>query len=343
MQGLTPIVKMTSGCDYHRVWLPLSEMGMDLFEMFNNKTFGDLVKDTKVLFFNRTSTAPLDDLIEMRKKHGFKIVVDLDDYWELYPNHILYHSWYASKTNLQILENVTKADAVIVTTALLADKVRVHNKNVHVIPNTLPYDTLQFKANKEESEFMRFLYAGGSSHFRDIQCLKIPFQKTLNDPSFKNAKFILAGYDESNAASADFWKKMGNSFSLNGKVRGYETRGTMPLHSYMNHYNHADVTLIPLEYNSFNIFKSNLKILESAAKYNPCIASMVSPYIDEPVKELIDFGHNAATWYDRLKFCAKNPGFVKEAGQALGEYCREVYHMKDANELRRQLFESLMS
>jgi hypothetical protein len=342
MKGVTPIVKMTSGCDYHRVWLPLSEMGMDLFDMFNGKTLGDLIKDTKVIFFNRTCGAGIDSLLEIKKTHDVKIVVDLDDYWELYPNHILYQSWYASGTNKQILDNITKADMVIVTTNLLADKVRPHNKNVHVVPNTLPYDTSQFKADKEESEYLRFLYAGGSSHFRDIQILKIPFQKTLNDPSFKNSKFILAGIDESNQASKDFWKKMCNSFSLNGKLKGFETRGTLPLHSYMNHYRYCDVTIIPLEDNTFNSYKSNLKILESAAKYNPCISSRVSPYIDEPVKDFVDFGHNAATWYDRLKFCAKNPGFVKEAGQALGEYCRKVYHMKDANELRRQLFESLM-
>lgn len=342
MEGLIPIIKMTSGCDYHRLWLPLSEMGMDL-NRFSNKTVGDFAKEMKILFFNRITGGPIDDFVKMRKEHGFKIVMDLDDYWELYPNHILYRHWYQTGMNTDIINHLKASDAVIVTTSLLADKVREINPNVHVIPNTLPYDTGQFKADKEESEFLRFSYAGGSSHFHDIQCLKVPFQKTLNDKAFEKTKFILAGYDDRDATSKLFWDKMSRAFSLNGKLRNFETRGTLPLQSYMMHYNYTDITLAPLDDYIFNRYKSNLKILESAAKYNPCIASKVSPYIDEPVKLLVDFGHNAATWFDRLKFCAKNPNFVKESGQALGEYCRTVYNMKDANEHRRQLFESLMS
>lgn len=341
MKGLVPIIKMTSGCDYHRLFLPLSEMGMDL-NQFANKSVGDFIPEMKILLFNRVTGGPMKDFVEMRRKHGFKIVCDLDDYWELYPNHILYNNWYQTGMNTQILESITYSDVVIVTTELLADKVREHNKNVHVIPNTLPYDTGQFKSDKEESEFVRFSYAGGSSHFRDIQELKIPFQKTLNDRAFLKAKFILAGVDKSNQPSVDFWGKMERAFSLNGKVRNFETRGTLPLQSYMDHYNHTDVTLAPLENYHFNRYKSNLKVLESAAKYNPCIVSDVSPY-----KEFkgpgIDFVHNAKSWFDALKDYVTDPIFRQEEGQALGEYCREHYNMKDANEYRRQLFESLMS
>jgi glycosyltransferase involved in cell wall biosynthesis len=342
MNGLVPIVKMTSGCDYHRLWLPLLEMGMDM-NRFSNKTVGDFASEIKILLFNRVTGGPIEDFVKMRKEIGFKIVMDLDDYWELYPNHILYNHWYATGMNTDILAHLRAADAVIVTTSLLADKVKEINPNVHVIPNTIPYDKGQFRADKEESEFTRFMYAGGSSHFRDIQCLKVPFQKTLNNPAFKKGQFILAGYDDKNLDSKLFWDKMSRALSLNGKLKNFTTRGTLPLQSYMNHYNHSDVTLAPLEDYIFNRYKSNLKILESAAKYVPIITSKVSPYIEFPAPDFVNFAHNASSWYDTMNFYVKNPQAAKDHGQNLGEYCRANFDMKPANEHRRQLFESLMS
>jgi processive 1,2-diacylglycerol beta-glucosyltransferase len=341
MKGLTAIIKMSSGCDWHRLVMPLKYMGIDI-NQWKGKTFGDLSPETKILLFNRTPGMDIEVFKPLQKQHGFKIVTDLDDYWDLYPHHILAKSWEANKTAQKIKDCIVASDAVIVTTALLADKVKALNKNVHVIPNALPYDHEQFNSTKVQSEFTRFLYAGGSSHFHDIQVLKRPFEKIINNPKFNKSKFILAGVDYRNKESLVFWNKMENSFSLNGRIPGYESRGTLPLDSYEDHYSHCDVTLIPLEQNMFNAYKSNLKILESAAKYNPCIASDTSPYSDFPNRDLVMYGSNAATWFDNIKKFAIDPVFLKEKGQALGEYCREHYNLLKINEYRKQLFEHLM-
>ena len=340
LKHVTPLFTPQSGCDAHRIVIPLSEMGMKM-EYFHNLKFKDVIEDTRILIFNRTPKIQIDSFLELRKKYGFKIIVDLDDYYELDAKHILGNWWKHLGMSLQIQRNLKEADAVTVTTNRLADKVRHLNPNIHVIPNALPFDSGQFTADKIESEKLRFMWAGGSSHFFDLQELKVPFQKTLNDSHFANCEFIMGGYDQTNEASKKVWDKMENSFSLNNRLRGYRRRGTLPINQYMDHYKECDVSIVPLEHNSFTPFKSNLKILESGCKYAPIITSDTPPYSDEQYNFFK--GSNARTWYDAMRTYAKNPTKVKEDGQALGEYVREKYTLSKVNEYRKQLFENLMS
>ena len=111
----------------------------------------------------------------------------------------------------------------------------------------------------------------------------------------------------------------------------------------MNLYNNADVSLIPLERNVFTAFKSNLKILEAGCKNIPAICSFVPPYSDEPRGNVLLFAKNAREWYDHIKYCIKNPTFVKESGIQLGEYVRENYDLTKWNIVRRQIIDSLIN
>lgn len=341
MEGLVAICKMKTGCDAHRLVWPLRYMGIDV-NQWNGLRLGDVIKTTRLFLFNRNPGFDIHHLAELRKVYGFKIVTDLDDYWELYTNHILYNSWTKNNTAKKIQDSIKLSDEVIVTTSILADKVRPLNKNVHIIPNGIAYDKNQFNDMKIESDKTRFLYCGGSSHFNDLQILKRPFEKVVNNSKFNNSKFILAGIDHTNKDSFNFWSKMERSFALNGRLPGYESRPTLGLESYMNHYSSGDVTLVPLEDNIFNACKSDLKILESAVKYNPCICSDVSPYSEFTNRNIVSYAKNAATWFDHIKKFATDKIFLKEQGQALGEYCREHYNLIKINKYRTQLFEHLI-
>ena len=337
IKSVIPILNKFSGCDYHRIFLPYSYLGVD-FPSLNGKKFEELVADTKVLVFNRTPKQSLLPFLHYKKIYGYKILVDLDDYWELYPNHELGKVWKEQKMAEQILFALKNADAVTVTTSLLADKVLQYNKNVHVIPNGLPFGDGQFNEDKNKSEKLRFMYAGGSSHLHDLKELSIPFQKVNNNPTFKDCVFTLAGIPEK---PDNNWIRIENTFSLNKKLKNYTKIYAKHLEDYMDVYRDGDVCLIPLEANSFNARKSNLKIIEAGCKYNAVICSEVSPYSDEPNKDSIMYAQNARDWYDAIKYCKDNPWMAKEKGQQLGEYVREKYDLRKINEHRLQLLEHL--
>jgi hypothetical protein len=342
MKGILPLLSMNSGCDYHRIILPMTHLGVNL-KYFQNKKVGDVIKDTKVLIFNRTPHGRLDYILEAKKKFDFKIVVDLDDYWVLHPKHSMYQTWERHKIGQQIVDALKIADEVICTTNLLADKIKVINKNVHVIPNALPFEHDQFSYQKENSEFTRFIYAGGGTHFWDIKELTVPFKKVNNNPQLKNAQFILAGFNGETKESEKSWERTENVFNLNGTLHNYIRKYSLPLESYMDHYIQSDVSLVPLEENHFNRFKSNLKIIEAGCKYNVAICSNTSPYSDEPNKDVVLYAKNASQWYEHIKYCTLNRSFLQDKGEQLGEYVRENYNLFKVNEYRKQLFEKLMS
>jgi len=345
MEGLLPILAPGSGCSYHRLSLPLHEMGLTDEQFLGKNLFEEIIK-CKILWFNRTpGNLNPESLIALKKKYGFKIVMDLDDHWVLHPKHNLTRIWRLSDMQKTIPTFLEIADTVIVTTSLLADKVHPINSNVHVIPNALPYGTGQFINARLESEFLRFLYAGGGSHLHDLKELERPLFKTSNNPAFKMAQFILCGYHavEGHPESAIEWNKMEHAFNSNNKLRNYVRRTTLPLEEYMHHYWHSDVAIIPLENNTFNPYKSNLKILEAGANDSAVIVSDVEPYSSFPNRDLLMFAHNTKTWYEHLEYCVKNPNFVIERGKALGEFVRDKYDLTKVNVYRKQLFESLIN
>jgi glycosyltransferase involved in cell wall biosynthesis len=311
----------------------MTYLGFDISSVPKLST-DELLKTVKVLFFNRNTHDSVEKVLRFQKRHGFKIVMDLDDYWHLNVNHPLYPTWIKNKMGETIVDWLKHANAITVTTARLADKVRAYNKNVHVIPNGLPFGDGQFNDFKKESDHTRFIYTGGESHVRDIDILKIPFTKLINVP---NARFILAGYSPKNPK---VWDKMEKVFKL---TKNYRMVNYMPLNSYMNVYQDADVSVVPLEHNIFTPYKSNIKFQEAGCKNIPIICSSVPPYSDEPDKSKVMYASNTREWLHWLKYCHDNKNFVKEKGLELGEYVRENYDLRKMNEYRKQLFESLMN
>ena len=339
---ILPLLSYEAGCDYHRIILPLKKLGVD-FDAFTGKNVEDVLNDVKLVFFNRTPHNMLPQLLELRKKKDFRIVVDIDDYWVLYPHHYMYHTWNKQKYGEQMIAAIKIADAVTCTTDLLRDKIVQYNKNVHVIPNAFPFGEGQFNSEKIRTEQMRFIYAGVTSHFWDIKELSIPFQKINTSTLTHPYEFVLAGYSEANEATKQMWTKMERSFNLNGKLKNYRRVNGLPIDNYMNLYGHSDVSLIPLESNNFNRFKSNLKIIEAGCKYNPAICSNVSPYSDEVPGVGVMYANNAREWAEHIKYCTQNPSFVFDMGQKLGIHVRTAYSLERVNEYRKQLFDHLIS
>lgn len=338
MQGLTPVVNIHSGCDYHRVILPLKHLGVDIKDFMNVNPM-KILKETKILFFNRHPQCGLEPFLQLKKRFGYKIVCDVDDYWELYPEHQLYKSWYKDGMNKKIISSIKEADMVLTTTSLLADKVKVINPNVHVVFNGLPFGQDQFTEEREPSEFFRILYAGGSTHYWDLRTIRYALEKLRKDQSLKHCQFVLAGYNK-----GGIWDKIESVFNPKGGNTNYIRRDSLQLDTYMEHYKHADIAIAPLEDNYFNRYKSNLKVIEAGCKNIPCVATNMSPYCDDfLLSKRIFLAKNTQEWYSIIKELAKNPEQVKDMGEALGEFVRQKYNLLKINKLRVQLFEHLMN
>jgi glycosyltransferase involved in cell wall biosynthesis len=329
------ITQQNSGVGYHRLMLPVYFMPKTYALLTDTLTDEVLAEGYDILFVNRfIPTLHIDQLLLFKKKYGFRLVVDIDDYWNLDSWHIL-SQVYPTQA---ILDHIAIADLVTCTNEGLWNEIRPINSNVAILPNALPYGEDQFTDDVTKDDKIRFIYAGSITHEKDLRLVQFPFKKVLSDTQLRSkVHFRICGLDDPNEYSKAIWHKMIHYFTAG--LRLGDVQRAMPVTEYMNFYNNADCSVVPLVASKFNGLKSNLKVLEAACKKIPVIVSNTAPYDTCKYAIKVD---NQGDWYKHIKKVANDPGYRLEAGMANYEWCNENYNLHKINVTRKQLFENLI-
>lgn len=336
---------LKSSADYHRIDTPFRYLAMEDGETFKQVITGTELKikefqDTDVIVINRHPTFDPKAILDLRKKNGCKLWVDLDDYWNLYSGHYLYKEFAANKDKQKILDYLRAADVVTTPSETLRDEILTYNKNVVVVPNALPFGHEQFRPDdKIESDKVRYIYVGGASHVYDLGTILTTFQSLGYEKIFQDSsEWILAG--DPGEPENKLWRNM---VEVMNRMSNFKTRRVLPLRTYMEHYNHADISIAPLLDNDFNKCKSNLKTIEAGCMGLPLIASDVFPYKQDKGVMGLTLCRNSYDWGNAFRKYLNNPRKITEDGLALHEYCKEHYDLEKVNKIRRQILNSLKS
>ncbi len=265
--------------------------------------------------FARQFPADIDDEIGIRfaeflKHKGVKIVMDLDDYWELYEGHQIADKWDRSKAEL-VERSLKLADMVTTTNERLASKIRKHNKNVHVLPNAINLNDPQWQVKSKDWDGVRFGYFGGNTHQKDLEVMQ-------TDMSQYNSYCAVKEHQE-----------FGFKHNL----------GIKPIQEYATLYDTVNVALAPLVGNKFNNRKSNLKIIEAGFKKCCVVASNVLTYTQLEFKDVVLYVDNNKPFKDVLDYLKRNKKEVVERGEALYEIVQKHYSIKTLNLKRNKIFE----
>lgn len=310
--------------------MPVHMMGCEVRVAFY--TPEEMFDGVDIVFFNRTMPKiDLKTLLEYRSKYGFKLVCDLDDHWNLDPTHILYDGYKEWGISENIAEHIKVSDAIFVTHERLYNEVLPLNKNAHIIPNAIAKED-QFTIDKFPSDKIRLFWAGGVTHRNDIELLRNPAKRINSD----KVKWVIGGYQKNNPE----WRSMASAFTGGGKF-DHDIIQAMGVHEYYKAYSQCDIALIPLVDNSFNQYKSNLKILEAANISAPVVVSRVNPYLNFP-EDIVNYVSKQGDWYTQTKRLIDNPALIKEQGERLKEYCDIHYNFNEINKLRKQIFHELI-
>ena len=330
------ITQQNSGVGYHRLMMPIYYMKKD-FAFFTDTINDEILSEQyDLVVVNRyIPSCHIDQLKAYREKYGFKLILDIDDYWHLDPWHILYGQYEADP----IIEHIKAADMVTCTNMGLRYHISKFNEKVHVVPNALPFGKDQFTDVQTPGDKVRVVYTGSITHEKDVALLGNPFKRVLSDKLLVNQMhFTLCGYDPGNDYSKIVWHKMINNFTVALKMP-CAVKKALPITEYMNFYNEADVSIVPLVESKFNSMKSNLKVLEAATKKIPVIVSNVDPYKGCPYTVKVT---QQTDWYKAIKKVTTDAIYRKEIGEANFEWCNQYFHLDKINELRHQLYDSLM-
>lgn len=320
-----------SGPKYHRILTPcygLQKHGAEC-KIVTRIEENDLDGVDIVLFNRIVPGADQERLLMWREKYGFKLVCDLDDHWILDKGHPLYEGYQAHKVTERIVWFIKNSDVITVTHERLRDEVLPLNKNCYILPNSIP-KVAQFTVKKVPDECVRLFWAGGVTHKRDLELLRRPLKLIKRD----GVKFVMGGY----VPKEPEWKEMAKIFTTDS---GYNTMviESLPPSEYYNTYALCDISLIPLLENKFNIYKSNLKILEAANIMAPCVVSAVHPYLDFP-PDIVNYVGLHNTWYGQITKLINDKGLREEQGERLREYCDEHYNFEKITIERKQIFDA---
>jgi glycosyltransferase involved in cell wall biosynthesis len=321
-----------SGCGYHRVMLPLAFMN-DIKGYVTNYITEDKTDDWDLLLYNRICQYDIN-WNKTKELLGCQVVMDIDDHWQLPLNHLYYNTYQDIAERIE--RNLMQADLVTVTNSNLLNKVKQFNDNVIVMPNALPYGLNQFNDTKVKSDKVRLFWCGSISHDNDIKILKEPLKRLQGR---KDIQMVMGGYNDSDAYTKSIWDKMFSMFT--GNLPSIKLHSASPT-QYMDMYNYADIVLIPLEDSEWHACKSNLKILEAAAKRLPVICSNVAPYnmdVDAPVLWV----NNQKDWFRYINLLTNNPSLRENLGNELYAWATKRYNFKEINQQRYDAYKSIIS
>ena len=357
-----------TGLTYHRQSVPHRHLQANYSEYIVDITY-DVSEATKeqlseyqiVSFLRIVDTQfRTEQIIQNCKDAGCKVVIDIDDYWNLNPTHELYKAYSDNKIPEQTIAGLKNADWVTTTTEHFADKIREYNTNVTILPNSIYDFEPQFNPEPTYSDRVRFGYIAGVFHVPDAKLMyegmkevhkkikKDKYQFCLggfsNNESYKFIEFMFS--DQYKALTNDYREylaKYSEEDNHIGDSQNYKRLWGKDVFNYARLYNDIDVALVPLVENSFNSCKSQIKIIEAGWFKKPVIASNVMPYTIDCNKKnsiLISPGKNK-DWGIAIKSLILNPNKADDLAEALHQHVKANYNMDKVNVVRNELYKRI--
>lgn len=251
------------------------------------------------------------------KENKITTIMDIDDNWDVGPQHPMYSSVKLNKIPEKIIENLRRFDYVTTTTEIFADKIRKYNKNVFVYPNAINPDEDQYKPIKNPTKRIRFGFVMGSAHEKDMEQFK-GVVNALPKDILDKIQIVLCGYDIRGTISTvdehgnvvgqrqikpeeSVWKRYEEIVTDNYNIcspmykeflqkyicnaqwplvenEPYRREWTKDVKEFATHYRNIDVLFAPLAENNFNLVKSELKFIEGGFTRTAVIATKFGPY-----------------------------------------------------------------
>lgn len=230
-------------------------------------------------------------------RHGKRLVLDYDDNYFYIPENSPERSVVMNRRTGKVseLSQATRqywvkaflrlAHTVIVPNEALKKLYEPHCTHIEVIPNLVSQDMKRDIPKKTHSE-IKLLWTGSSSHLPDLEILKEPLSKILK--KYPNVKLYLQG-------PLDFEKIFPEI--------AFTKLPPVDFSEYLNLIQSidADIALLPLLPNEFNVCKSNLKYLQMTLMEAACVASNVGPYSTLNHRNNAMLATTSEDWYSMLE------------------------------------------
>ena len=212
------------------------------------------------------------------------------------------------------------AKGVIVSTAPLAERMRIFNPTIEIVPNQLDERLFPPRKATGERAKLHFGYMGTFSHLEDLLMILPPLRRFLRRWGEK-VEFEIVGISEYIRIKGLFEGLPVRYHHLSKKQIGY-----YGFVKWMRRNFNWDFAIAPLTDTPFNNGKSDLKVLDYGIWGIPGIFSATPSY-----KDTIRNGENGLcvpntedAWEEALETMASNAALRQRMSQAIAEEVRET-------------------
>ena len=394
-----------TGCGFFRVLRPHTKMN----ELFSDEVKVDIkydfdwsnlddISQYDIVFFHKGVYRDIKSFrkaLFFCKERGIKIVMDVDDHWDVGPYHPQYHSLKNSGIPEIIKDNLKIVDYVTTTTPIFANEIRKFNPNVRVFVNAIDPEEEQFIPKTNESDKIRFGFVLGSSHRHDMEMFRGVIN-SLPQEIIDKIQIVLCGYDlrgtvtyrdvdgqlksrpilplesvwyeyesivtDNHRICSPDYKEWLHNFIENGEYplienEHYRRCWTKDIMEYSTHYNNIDVLLVPLEENTFNSVKSELKLIEAGMMHKVAVVSNFGPYKigttnffekggkinPEGNVILIDKIKKHKDWAKAIEKLVKNPEYMETLRENLHNSIKDKYNLSNVAKERLDFYKEIIN
>lgn len=274
----------TDGCTFYRCQEPARVLAARGHETLSAKLvgLGTLMSSDVVVLARATEAETLghvEKLLALPEEHRPRLVYEIDDDMFSVPKHFppqLYGPLSDPARQQRIRRFMAAADRITVTNGYLRARVFEEleghglpaSKDVRVVPNWVPERLVRDELPARPITVDHYIgWQGSATHKRDFERCIIPLRRVIRDnprigvwifgPDYAR-RFLTAEQRPRMQVNHTPW------------VDGVEAA--------VRALDYLDVGLAPLEANTFNLSKSDLKLKEYAARGVACIATNFGPY-----------------------------------------------------------------
>jgi GT2 family glycosyltransferase len=267
------------------------------------------VKPDTLLLQNGTADYLIHAWQQYRKFNDVFMIYSQDDLVHMLPGkHPLQAKW-PKDVRRRLSKLMEHSDRLIVATEPLREAYSKYISDIKLVPNYLEKARwLDLKPNKQirNSRKLRVGWAGGGQHHGDLEFI---------------APVIEATKDEVD------WVFMGMCLDqIRPYVKEYHAGVAFDLYPQKLADLDLDLAIAPLEYNNFNMAKTNLRLLEYGILGWPVLCSDITPYQGAPVTLV---GNNVKHWLKAIREKIHEPEALLKEGQALQQWVLSNYLLED--------------
>lgn len=246
-------------------------------------------------------------MLEMKKKHGVKLVYEIDDDLFNVPKWSTAFSTYGKRSVKENIKHfLSEVDAMFVATERLKDVYSPYCEKIYVLENSIAFDVFHPNYTGESQNGQTvLLWYGSNTHLKDMSIVKPALQK-------------LAKRDD---VTIKLWQidlGIPNTY----QVPFVQFEDFFAMLSMMG----ATIGICPLCFVPFNRGKSALKFMELNTQGIPVVASNFGPYKEKIRHEetglLVDDNRE---WLDYIEYLIDNPDIRQQLVQNAQAEIREKY------------------